>query len=253
VGDRFRATEGDLLKLAPPWVRTAIGAEDGDTLQSLLAPFAARVGQSVISAIAVTLMGFVLTLYLLIEASATRDWLLAFVPEAKRGRVQQTLTECERIIFAYVSGNFITSLIATVTTFAALTWLQVPAALLLAIIAGLSDFLPVIGFILGAVPTILLALTVSPMTALLAAAFYLGYNTIENYLISPWAYGGRLKLSNVAVLLAFVIGAEVAGVIGALIALPIAALYPTIERIWLREQLPRETVTEHRALSGASG
>ena len=52
-----------------------------------------------------TLLGFVLTLYLLIEAQRTREWLVAFVPKAYRGRVEQTLNECERIIFAYVAGN----------------------------------------------------------------------------------------------------------------------------------------------------
>jgi predicted PurR-regulated permease PerM len=248
LADRFRATEGDLVRLVPPWVRTAAGIEQGDTVQSFAAPYAARLGESVVNAVTVSLLGFVLTLYLLIEASATREWLMAFVPRAKRARVRQTLSECERIIFAYVAGNFITSVIATATTFVALWWLKVPAALLLAIIAGLSDFLPVIGFVLGAFPTILLALTVSSTTALLAAGFYLAYNTIETYLISPWAYGGRLKLSNVAVILAFVIGGEVAGVIGALIALPVAAAYPAIERIWLREQLPDETVREHAAI-----
>jgi predicted PurR-regulated permease PerM len=57
-----------------------------------------------------------------------------------------------------------------------------------------------------------------------------------------------MRLSDVAVILAFAVGAELAGVIGALIALPVAALYPTIERIWLREQLPEDTVREHREL-----
>lgn len=248
VAQRFRESEGDLLGMLPAWVRTAAGITQGDTIQSVVAPYAARVGQSVVSAVVVTLLGFVLTLYLLIEANATREWLLAFVPKARRGRVQQTLTECERIIFAYVAGNFITSVIATVSTYAVLSWLGVPAALLLAIIAGISDFLPVVGFILGAFPTILLGLTVSGSTALIVTAFYLGYNTVENYVIAPWAYAGRLRLSNVAVIIAFVVGAEVAGVIGALIALPVAAAYPAIEKIWLREQLPDETVREHEQL-----
>ena len=68
--------------------------------------------------------------------------------------------------------------------------------------------------------------------------------------ISPWAYGDRMKLSNLAVILAFVIGAQLAGVIGALIALPIAAIYPAIERIWLRQQVGEETVREHQAIEG---
>jgi predicted PurR-regulated permease PerM len=252
VGTQLRETEGDLLVNVPQWLRNAVGIKPGDTLYSYVSPYAARVGQSAVSAVVVTLLGFVLTLYLLIEAKATREWLLAFVPKSKRPRVEQTLTECQRIIFAYAAGNFITSVIAAVTTLIALSLLKVPAALLLAVIAGISDFVPVAGFVLGAVPTILMALTVSGKTALIVAAFYLAYNTVENYLISPWAYAGRLELSNVAVILAFVVGGEVAGVIGALIALPVAAAYPAIERIWLRKQLPDETVKEHEELKADS-
>jgi predicted PurR-regulated permease PerM len=240
--------EGDVLGKLPPWLRNIAGVQNGAEVTSWIAPAAMQFGQSLLSAVVVTLLGFVLTLYLLIEGSATRDWLMAFVPRARRVKVEQTLVECERVIFAYVAGNVITSVIAFTCTLVALWLLKVPAALLLAVIAGVSDFLPVIGFLVGAVPTVLLALTVSPLTALLAAAFYVGYNTVETYLISPWAYGDRLKLSNVAVILAFVIGAEVAGVIGALIALPVAAIYPAIERIWLRDKLASETVREHKAI-----
>ena len=247
--EKLQDAEAELVAKLPSWVLDASPLKEGETIQSVAAPYAARLGQSVASAVVVTALGLVLTLYLLIEADATREWLLAFVPRARRGRVHQTLTECERVIFAYAAGNLITSVIAAVSTFVVLAWLGVPAALLLALIAGVSDFLPVIGFILGAFPTILLALTVSTTAAMLAAAFYVAYNTVENYFLSPWAYGGRLKLSNVAVILAFVIGGEVAGVIGALIALPVAAVYPAIEKIWLREQLPDETIREHQKLN----
>jgi predicted PurR-regulated permease PerM len=129
-----------------------------------------------------------------------------------------------------------------------LSLLNVPAALLLAVAAGVCDFIPVLGFIASSLPAILLALTLSVHTALIVAALYVAYHGIENYLLAPWAYGDRLKLSNLAVVLAFVVGAEIAGVVGALIALPIAAVYPAIERIWLRERLPEDTVEEHRAI-----
>ena len=240
--------EGEVIGRLPPWLRNVAGIQNGAEMTSWLAPAAVRFGQSAASAVVVTLLGFVLTLYLLIEGNATRDWLVAFVPTARRGKVEQTLAECERVIFAYVAGNVITSVIAFTCTLVALSLLKVPAALLLAVIAGVSDLLPVVGFLVGAVPTVLLALTVSPATALMVAAFYVGYNTVETYVISPWAYGDRLKLSNVAVILAFVAGAEIAGVIGALIALPVVAIYPAIERIWLRDKLPNETVREHKAI-----
>jgi predicted PurR-regulated permease PerM len=91
-------------------------------------------------------------------------------------------------------------------------------------------------------------LTVSGTTALLVTGFYLLYNAVEAYLLTPWAYGSRLKMSDIAVILGFAAGAQLGGVVGALIALPIAALYPTIERIWLRDELPDDTVREHRAI-----
>jgi len=88
--------------------------------------------------------------------------------------------------------------------------------------------------------------------ALAVVVLYGAYHAIENYFIAPWVYGDRLRLSNVAVVLAFAIGASLAGVVGALIALPIAAAYPAIERIWLRERLGDRVVKEHAAID-ASG
>lgn len=240
--------EKEAVSRMPRWMRDAIGMRSAEEIQSYLAPYALRVVQSTMSAITITLLGFVLTIYLLVEGRTTRDWLVAFVPLRHRRRVERTLAECERVIFGYVAGNAITSVIAFLLTLAALLALKVPAALLLAIMAGISDFVPVIGFFVTMVPAVLLALTVSGTTALLVTAFYIAYNTVENYFIGPWAYGGRLRLSTLAVILAFVIGAEVAGVIGALIALPIAAIYPAIEEIWLREQLGDETVKEHNEI-----
>jgi predicted PurR-regulated permease PerM len=70
----------------------------------------------------------------------------------------------------------------------------------------------------------------------------------------PWTtllkviYGGRLRLSNVAILVAFAIRAELGGVVGALLAMPIAATYPAIEKLWLRDQLGDDVVAEHEAV-----
>src|SRR5439155_1746411 len=84
--------------------------------------------------------------------------------------------------------------------------------------AGPLDVIPVLGFVVAAVPGIILAATVSSSTALLVALLYLVYHAIENYVIAPRVYGNRLRLSNLAVILGFAVGAELAGVIGALIA-----------------------------------
>jgi predicted PurR-regulated permease PerM len=249
--DHVNEVEGNVLAKVPPWAREMIGGQNTAETQSRIAAYALKVGQSAAYAVGVTFLGFILTLYLLIEGRSTLAWLIAFTPATKRARIERTLAESERVIFAYVAGNVLTSIIATVVSLIALSALKVPAALLLAILAGLSDFVPVVGFVLTAIPTILMGLTVSGTTGLLVAVFYLTYNTVENYLISPWAYGDRMRMSNLAVLLAFIVGGQVAGVIGALIVLPIAALYPSIEEIWLRDRLGKVTLDEHKALEQA--
>ena len=106
----------------------------------------------------------------------------------------------------------------------------------------------VIGVFLTMFPMILLALTVSMWTAIATAVFNAVYNAVENYYISPKVYGSELRLSSLAVILAFAIGAELGGVIGALVALPIAAMYPTIENIWLADRLAPEVAADHRRI-----
>jgi len=248
VASHFDNFQRDAMKKLPGWMRNAVGGSNLDELQSRVSAYALSFARSVVSAVVVSALGFILMLYFLIEGQETRDWLIAFVPAAYRPKLNQTLVECERVIFAYVAGNVITSIFAAVVVGVSMSLLQVPAALLLAVIAGVCDFVPVIGFIASSAPAILLGLTVSTNTGLAVAAVFVTYHAIENYVIGPWAYGDRLKLSNIAVVLAFVVGAEIAGVIGALIALPVAAVYPAIERIWLREKLPEETVVEHRQI-----
>jgi putative heme transporter len=231
----------------PDSLRSGPASGGGDTWAAAGAYFL-RLAGSASTALTILVLAYVLTFYLLLEGDRVRGWLLAFVPRRSRDRAERTVEEGRQVLLAYVAGNLITSIICTVCTVVVLWALGVPAALLLAVLAGLSDFVPVIGFIVSAIPAVVLALTVSPQTALLVVGFYIAYNAVESYILSPWAYGSRMRLSDVAVVMAFVVGAELAGVIGALIALPVAALYPTVERIWLRDGLPSETVREHRQL-----
>ena len=170
------------------------------------------------------------------------------MPRNNRGRVQDTADAACVAVRHYVAGNVATSIFAGFCVYLALTLLHVPAALLLAVLAGVCDFVPVLGFIVSAVPAILLALTVSTTTAVIVGGVYVAYHMAENYLIGPRVYGGQLRLSNLAVLLAFAVGAELFGIIGALLALPVAAMYPCVEDIWLREYLGRDAVETHRGL-----
>ncbi|HEY7190286.1 MAG TPA: AI-2E family transporter [Vicinamibacterales bacterium] len=243
---QLAAVADDVGRRVPQWIFPTLQNKDW---ASALEPYALGVGQSIVTALMLIALGFFVTIYLLIDGKRTLAWIVAFFPGDHREKVARTVAESRDVIVAYARGNVLTSIFAASWVLIWMIILHVPAALLLAVIAGIADFVPVLGFVASAIPAIALAFTVSPRTALSTLLLWVIYHAIENYFVAPWAYGKRLKLSDLAVILAFVVGADLAGVIGALIALPIAALYPTIERIWLREQLPRETVREHRALS----
>lgn len=217
-----------------------------------IGPFVARatsLGASLLRGATSAVLGLALTLYLLIDGRRTYAYVLAYVPLRQRRRVGETAEEVQRIVSAFVAGNVLTSVLAAVFVFVLLMVLRVPAALVLALLAGVFDFLPVIGFILSVAPAVLLALTVSTTAALTVAAAYAAYHLVESYYITPKVYGDRLELSDVAVLIAFAIGFELGGVIGALLALPVAAAYPTVERLWLAERLGRHVVEEHEQIA----
>lgn len=209
---------------------------------------AARAGRALVSGLASILIAFVLTAYLLVDGRRTYEWFVAFAPAARRPRIHRTAKEARQAVIGYMRGNVTTSALTTIVTFVALTALQVPAALLLALVAGILNFVPIIGLLLSLVPAVLLALTVSPGVAIGVGAFYLGYNALESYYIQPKVYGHAMQLSSLAVLAAFAAGAELGGVIGALIALPIAAMYPPVESLWLKGQLHPESVEDHRRI-----
>jgi predicted PurR-regulated permease PerM len=253
LGTHVGETERAVVASLPEGIRNRLGGGDPQEFTSRVMPQLARLARGVVNAATILVLAFILTIYVLIEDRQTYRWFRAFVPPQHRSKFDRTAVEGRRIVGRYVAANAATSLVAAVFTYVALLLLDVPAALVLALLAGLSDFVPVVGFLVSLVPAVILALTVSPTTAIIVVAVYCAYNAFEQYYLGPKLYGGQLELSNVAVVVAFAVGAQVAGVVGALIALPAAAMYPTIERIWLRDRLDPDTVEEHAALQRKAG
>lgn len=250
VMKRLMEMERALVQELPPYLARILtrGNSAASPDASDLAGYAVAIGAAVANALIVTAVASILTLYLLIDGRRTWEWVVAYVPPRNRERAQATAEAARRAIRHYVVGNVATSAFAAVVVYVALSLLHVPAALLLALLAGVCDFVPVLGFVVSSVPAILLALTVSTGVGIAAAGVYLGYHLVENYFIGPLVYGGQLRLSNLAVLLAFAVGAELGGVVGALLALPVAAMYPVVEDIWLGQYLGRHAVETHRRL-----
>jgi len=188
---------------------------------------------------------FVLTIYLLIEGRDMFEWLIAFAPEDKRPRIRRTACESADVILAYMRGQAITCFLCGGVALTTLLILHVPAAVPLAVLAFLCDLVPVVGTIVMTVPAVLLALLVSPLAAIVVVIVYLAYHFIESYVIIPRVYGKQMRLSTLTVLLAVTAGGTLQGPAGAVLILPFVAAYPIVEKIWLREKLPEDTVEKH--------
>jgi predicted PurR-regulated permease PerM len=191
----------------------------------------------------------ILTLYFLLDGRRLYAWLIAYVPRVHRDKMAVTMDEVSAVIYAYVRGQVITSVLFFAYVAVVLHVFHVPAAFPLAILAAFCDVIPVVGIIVATLPAALLALTVSPAATAAVLSLYILYHAVESYFIVPKIYGQRLRLSTLAVLLALVAGNTLAGLIGAVLVLPLVAAYPIIERIWLAGYLSPEVLKDHRALA----
>jgi len=209
-------------------------------------------GRVAVEAITGFVLIVVLSLYFAFDGKRLYAWILAYVPRRHRKKIAETAPEVEKVIHAYMLGQLITSLLCGVTTFAVLSLLGVPAAMPLAVLAAVCDVLPVVGIVISTVPAVLVAMTVSPRTALFVLIAFLAYHAVETYVLVPRTYGRQLRLSTLAVLIAIIVGGSLQGVLGAILILPMVAAYPVIERIWLHEYLGPETVSDHRVLTRAA-
>jgi predicted PurR-regulated permease PerM len=193
----------------------------------------------------------VLAIYFVIEGKRTIAWLISFAPEPQRKKLAKTAEDVRPVMLAYMRGQLITSTTSAAAALAVLLPFGVPAAVPLAALAFIGDFVPVIGFLASIIPAVLMGLLVSPAAALSVAAVYIGYQLLENYVIAPKVYGSAMRLSTLAVLLTITVGGTLLGPMGAIILLPIVASYPAVERIWLARHLPADTVPRHEALENA--
>lgn len=166
---------------------------------------------------------FFLALYLMLDRDRMRGALFALVPRSYHLRMSRVLMNLEIIVGGYMRGQAITSLLMAVFTFAVLTIAGVHNALALALFAGVADVLPYIGALLACGPAALAALAQGTTVALVVLVVLAIYQEFESRVIVPRVYGKVLRLPPAAVMIALLVGGKLLGILGALLALPIAA------------------------------
>ncbi|RZA04967.1 MAG: AI-2E family transporter [Proteobacteria bacterium] len=204
-------------------------------------------GSATLSAFSSLLVALVFSFYFLADGNRAFNWFVTFFSVPTQKKLCETGEELSVIVGQYMTAQLITSLMVGVFCGVLLTVLKVPGALMLAVFAGVADVVPVVGITIALVAATLTALSVSAESAIWVVACFLVYQLIENYLLTPIVYGARLRVSNLVVLLTLAAGGILAGAVGVLLSLPVAAAYPVVERIWLKKYLGARVVAEHQA------
>ena len=207
--------------------------------------FALNASLRAVEIIAYSVGAVFLALYVMLDRDRLRGALFAIVPRAHHIALSRVLLNLERIVGGYIRGQVITCALMGVFVFALLAIAGVKSALAIAVFAGIADVLPYIGGLLIFGPAVLAALTVSAVTATVVGVLILIYQEVESRLLIPMVYGRALRLPSSVVLVALLAGGALDGMVGAMLALPVAAaMLMLVEE--LRVDLPGQSQTPEK-------
>ncbi len=176
-----------------------------------------------------------LILFFSLEGPRVISALGAVLPPEREERMRAVLHETGLAVTGYLVGNLLTSIIAGIVIYLVFTILGLPFAVLVAVWVGLVDLIPLIGGLLAGIPAVGLALFAGLPQAVVVLVVFLVYQQVENHLLNPLILSKTVRLNPLWVLLAVLIGAQVAQLPGALIAIPVASALQVLFRSLLRE------------------
>lgn len=185
----------------------------------------------------------VMIAYILVDAERLRNLLLLLYPPDVRGERRRTLKRMGRRMSSWLAGQLLLSAIIGICTFVGLVALRIPYAVPLAILAAIGELVPVIGPTLGAIPALAIALLSSRWQFWSVLAFAVLLQKAENLFIVPRVMSKKVAISPLAVVVAFMVGASLLGIVGAIIAVPAAALVQVaFEEAFVRRRERRQDV-----------
>ena len=211
-------------------VREAVRERGASGVFGLTKP-AVAVAQSIVTAVVGTVTIAFLTLFMLLQGRQTVERFLALLPDAVRPRWERVGANIYRAIGGYVTGNILISLIAGVASAVVLFAVGSDYAVALAVVVAIFDLIPLAGATIAAlVVTTVVFIELGWVRGVIVLVFFLVYQQLENHFLQPVIYGRTVQLSPLAVLVAVLIGAELAGILGALAAIPVAGSLQAIGR-----------------------
>jgi predicted PurR-regulated permease PerM len=187
--------------------------------------------RSVVTAVVGVITVIFLTYFMLLEGPSMLRSLLEHFPETSRPRYERVGREIYRTISGYVTGNLLISLVAGVTSAALLFGVGSDYAIALGLVVAILDLIPLAGATLAAIiVSTVVFIETDWVRGLIVIGFFIAYQQFENHVLQPLVYGRTVQISPLGVLVAVLIGAELAGILGALLAIPIAGSLLAIAR-----------------------
>lgn len=187
--------------------------------------------RSVVTAVVGAITIIFLTYFMLLEGPRTISGLLKLLPETIRPRYERVGRDIYRTISGYVTGNLLISLVAGVLATVVLFAVGSKFAVALGLLVAILDLVPLAGATLAAIIAgTVVFIETDWLRCLIVIAFFIAYQQFENHVLQPLVYGRTVQLSPLAVLCAVLIGAQLAGILGALVAIPVAGSLLAIAR-----------------------
>jgi predicted PurR-regulated permease PerM len=177
----------------------------------------------------------ILTFYILVDSANLRSSMLRLLPKERRARADQRAREVTVKVSAWLGGQLVLALVIGATSAVGLWALGIPFFYVLALISAIGEMIPVVGPILSAIPALAVAASVSPQKVLFVLIFFVLQQQLENHILVPKIMSRQVGVSPVTVIVALLIGGSLAGIIGAVLAVPTAAILQVVASEVLRE------------------
>jgi predicted PurR-regulated permease PerM len=220
--------------------RIEAAIKDGGASKVLgLSGAAVSIAKGVITIVVATVTIAFMTFFMLLEGPAWMERFYGALPERSQHRWRKVGHDIYRTVGGYVTGNLLISLIAGGLTTVVLLIMGVPYAVALGLIVAILDLIPLAGATIAAILIGVVAFLHSIPAGIVVVIFFVVYQQVENHLLQPVIYGRTVQLSPLAVLISILIGAELAGILGALAAIPVAGSIQVVLVDWLRERRGR--------------
>jgi predicted PurR-regulated permease PerM len=193
------------------------------------------IAQGIFSGFAAAITILTLAIFMLLEGHRWQSLLWQYHPGHRRQENQELVQQMYNAVSSYFSGVLVIAALAAVFATIAMALVGIPYAIPLGLVVGLFDLIPFVGATLAAAVVVIVALFSSTTAAIIMAVYFIIYQQLENNVIQPVIQGRSTELSPLVVTIAILIGASIAGLFGALVAIPVAASIKVLLVHWLRD------------------